>query len=205
MWLKSSGSVTLQAWPPRHQPRAWRRAGPRRAAPSRMPGPACRPRRRSAGSASRISPSRSSMSKARERGDPRLDVRRALEMGELAPPPRRRAGRRSRRSSGPDRGRSAGRGRRRATPLSRSSARRVSKQRAKCGSGLRPAVDHDEPVEPLGRAQRQREADRRRPRHGRPGCARSRPSPSISASMSSAMSSTVTVGGSARSLRPVPR
>ena len=107
------------------------------------------------------------MSNARERGDPRLDIRRALEMRELAAPPRRRAVGVARRSSAPDRGRSAGRGRRPATPLSRSSASRSRSSATKCGSGRGPAVDHDEPVEPLGRAQRERQADQRRRRHGR--------------------------------------
>ena len=180
-------------------------AGRRRAAPSRCRGRACRPRRRSAGSACAISPSRSSMSKAASAAIRASTFAAPWKWRELAAPPRPRGARLFARSSRPDRGRSAGRGRRprrrcrgAAPAASRSSARNADRAAAKpltttsrsSRSGASSASAR--PMHAAGGMADQGRALDAEPVHQRERCRR-------------AMSSTVSRSGSARSLRPVPR
>ena len=117
--LNSSGSVTLQAWPPQcsicesriGQPVGKRRAGSARAR-------ACRPPRRATSTGVGISPSRSAISKACERRDPLLDRLGAREM--------RRADARPRASS--------------RSRCSRDPVRRIQEDRLGAQIGFEPAV-----------------------------------------------------------------
>ena len=188
MRLKLSGSVTLQAWPPQSIVASVALGDARRRAAreqvdgtsmSSVGGEHQRRRRRSRradrvdieGARARRCASRSSRRPGNARADAPSSASSCVVM--LGDPVAR------------DRGRAAARADRRAAPLSRSSASRASKQRSEMRIELRPAVDDDQPVEPLRRLERERQPDRRRRPHGRRDAARSMPSASISASTSS--------------------
>ena len=176
-----------------HQLRGRHWARPRRAGPSSCRGRACRPRAAISKVGVAISARRSSMSKA-SRAAMRASTFAApwkcasmagflgVEPGVILRDP---AGRIEEDRLGADEGLDAAVAQQREAGLEAAAEMRI---------GLRPAVDHDEPVEPLGRARARARGRSRRRRHGRSGWRCARPSPSISARTSSAMSSTVSAG-----------